>query len=82
MLREGLIVRIITHDDAMRSEHLPDCAGYEDCNCFGSYFRYADIYELQNAAGMHQVDPAAVFRRHGFRKSGKAEWYATSEAAF
>lgn len=75
-------MRTVTLEDATRTKHLPDCIGYEDCTCFGSYWRHADIYKLQQATAAPHIDPASVFRRHGFHKSGKAEWYATSEAAF
>lgn len=41
-----------------------------------------DVCYWRKRAEAQHIDPATVFRRHGFHKSGKAEWYATSEAAF
>jgi hypothetical protein len=40
-------MREITKEEAERAEHLEDCAGYDDCDCFCTRHSHADIYELQ-----------------------------------
>jgi hypothetical protein len=37
----------VTREDRDRREHLPDCAGYEDCACFGEYVTYAEMWDQQ-----------------------------------
>ena len=45
MIGEGL--HQVTLEEAERTEHLPDCAGYEDCQCFHITCSYKELYELQ-----------------------------------
>lgn len=40
-------MREITEEEACRTEHLPDCVGYEDCQCFSDLWSHADIYAMQ-----------------------------------
>jgi hypothetical protein len=40
-------MRQITIEEATRTEHLPDCAGYEDCECFSSRYNHSEIYAMQ-----------------------------------
>ena len=40
-------MKTVTKEDACRSEHLPHCAGYEDCICFGEYVTYAEMWDQQ-----------------------------------
>jgi hypothetical protein len=39
----------VTKEEAERKEHLPDCAGHEDCDCFHTLWSHAEIYRLQFA---------------------------------
>ncbi len=41
-------MRQVTPEERDRQEHLPDCAGYEDCTCFGEYVTYREISDLQD----------------------------------
>ena len=57
----------------------PHCHGREA----GVDLDLCDVcYWRKRAEASVSVDPAAVFRRHGFRKLGPQHWYATSEAQF
>lgn len=40
-------MRQVTQEERDRQEHLPDCAGYEDCTCFGEYVTYREMWHLQ-----------------------------------
>jgi hypothetical protein len=40
-------VNSITEEEAKRTEHLPDCAGYEDCDCFSRTYSHREIYDTQ-----------------------------------
>jgi hypothetical protein len=37
----------VTREDTGRTEHLPDCAGYEGCFCFDMRFSYAEVFAVQ-----------------------------------
>jgi len=37
----------VTHEEACRTNHLPDCAGWTDCECFSRRHDHSDIYSLQ-----------------------------------
>ena len=41
------MIPTITKEQAVRTEHHPDCAGYEDCDCFHLQVSYRDLYDLQ-----------------------------------
>lgn len=43
---------IVTKEMAERTEHLPDCAGWEDCDCFSKRWGHAEIYAMQGAEGL------------------------------
>lgn len=49
------MMRIISHEAATRTEHLPDCLGYEDCECFSERHRHADVYEMQLRIAMLKI---------------------------
>ena len=38
---------MVTKEMAERTEHLPDCAGWEDCDCFSKRWGHAEIYAMQ-----------------------------------
>jgi hypothetical protein len=40
-------MRPITKEEAERTEHSPECQGYEDCDCFSRRHDHKDIYMLQ-----------------------------------
>lgn len=41
------MVRKISVEEACRTEHLPDCLGGHDCECFSSRWHHAEIYKMQ-----------------------------------
>ena len=47
--KERRRMRQVTKDEAERTDHLPDCTGWEDCDCFMSLWRHSEIYQLQLA---------------------------------
>jgi hypothetical protein len=40
-------MRIVTKEDADRTEHVAGCCGYEDCDCFYSLWSHRDVYDMQ-----------------------------------
>ena len=37
----------VTKEDVERRDHLPCCYGWEDCECFGRYVSYKELWDLQ-----------------------------------
>lgn len=59
-------MRQVTKEEAERTEHLDDCAGYDDCECFDERHSHREVYEVQQernrmrSALWHIMDAAAM----------------------
>ena len=40
-------MRYIKRFEADRTEHMHDCLGWTDCECFSSTWKHSDIYKMQ-----------------------------------
>ena len=38
----------ITFEQAKRTEHVEDCCGWEDCDCFSARHYHRDVYNMQS----------------------------------
>lgn len=40
-------MRQITREEADRSDHIAECMGWDDCDCFSALYSHKEIYEMQ-----------------------------------